>query len=192
MGEEIENSEDVESNLTNSQLETQLETLKQTMQAEKRIMEEHFERFKSELQDKQVEIEERDRTIEELNMSVEALQKKRQNLLQKLNNGEIAPKHERNHSTVSQLPETPAKAQAQIAYNINPTKLLKFLEGLETQLKQLYKDFINYSILKDEDKMQDIQLGINTLVEQLSDFTEYSRSKLKYLKDKGFNIEGIE
>lgn len=187
--------EDTDEDVTKNQLEEQLEKLKQDMEAEKRIMEDHFDRFKQEVSEKSKKLEERDEEISSLNAAIKDLNQKRYNLLEKLNSQsqggskDLHQSHERSHSTLSQVQSS---NHSQIAYNINPGKLLKFLNECETKLKTLYKDFINYSILKEEDKMQYIQLGINTLVEELNDFRDYCQIKLKYLKDKGFKMEGLE
>jgi predicted nucleic acid-binding Zn-ribbon protein len=63
------------------------------MEAEKRIMEEHFERFKDEVSEKNSELEERDQEISNLNLAIKDLQQKRQNLLQKLNSGQVNTRH---------------------------------------------------------------------------------------------------
>ena len=75
-----------------------------------------------------------------------------------------------------------------VAYNINPTKLFDFLKTLNKNLKKLYKDFINYSIMKEEEKMPVIQFNINQMVEALADFKEYSQAKIDYLKKHGYQV----
>lgn len=174
------------------QKQSYIEELKSSNDTERGLLEEKIKGLEVDLEDSIASLASKDSQIEQLNRVVSELNEKRQNLLAKI-------KKLQTSSTIQNMDKTAAassqkelhkESSNQLMYNINPRKLTSFLEDMERKLKQLYKDFISYSILKEEDKMQEIQLGINTLVEELNEFMDYSSQKLEYLKSKGILFDG--
>lgn len=67
--------------------------------------------------------------------------------------------------------------------DLNPKRILKFLEGIDVSTRTLYKDFIIYgsSHTTHDPKVDEMQLRMNKLVEQANDLKDYVEAKLSSL-----------
>lgn len=186
-----ENSTGNQSNDEHLVTPSDLQNLRAEHETEKGLLQEKMRELEEDLAERDEVMQQKDFKLAELNRVVKELTEKRQNLLQKLSEYQSSGATVNREKAAAPIQEEvkTKETTGEIAYNINPTKLTQFLDDMERNLKQLYKDFISYSILKEEDKMQEIQLAINMLVEVVNEFMHYSSEKLKYLRNKGIQFK---
>lgn len=75
--------------------------------------------------------------------------------------------------------------KAPFTYNINPQKLTKFLKEIYSIAKLIYINFLGYTSSKEDTLMIETEKSINQIIQQVSEFQEYSEIKLEYLRKKG-------
>ena len=126
-----------------------------------------------------------DQTIEELHQQIEIYKNEildvrnrcidKDNEIISLENkiNEIAKKREIVKQNSIDSPESTNSGS-----NINLKRLVKYLDSFEVNTKQLYKDFVKYSTLRDERLADEVQLKMNKLIEQNDDIREYVLMKM--------------
>lgn len=116
------------------------------------------------------ELDEKDNEIDDLHQQVFQLQ----NLVD-----DLKQKRERAISEIESL-----RASKSISYNFNPNKLSGFIKSFEESVNKTYKNFIQYSALKNDEFMAATEKNINYSREVLEEFKEYFELKYMYNSKK--------